>query len=146
MALGTSSAGLCLAAGHLREASRVRQMGLGLPRIDAIDPDPRSLAAIDHDRVGAPVTTHRAGLAEVLQRTWEPDRGADDLVDGAGRFDCLSDAVAAALHARLLQRDAVEGALQVTSGLPGCPTRGHMGCFMDWSRGVPHPRPARGGR
>jgi extracellular factor (EF) 3-hydroxypalmitic acid methyl ester biosynthesis protein len=130
--MGASGKVLSLAAGHLREARLVRQMGRDLPQIDALDQDPLSLAEIKRSLVGEPVSTHHAGVCALLKRTWAPERGSYDLVYAAGLYDYLSDEIAAALSARLVERVRVGGAVLVANFLPLVSGVGHMECFMDW--------------
>lgn len=130
--LGPSGRAMSLAAGHLREARMVLRMGHDLPRIDALDQDPRSLAEISATLPGELVRTHHVGVRELLKRTWEDGDDGYDLVYAAGLYDYLSDEVAAALNARLLERAAVGGTVLVANFLPGVPNVGHMECFMDW--------------
>jgi len=131
-ALGRGARVMSLAAGHLREARLVAASGSALPRIDALDQDLRSLAEIDGSLSEQPVQTWHAGVREVLNGTWEPQRTGYDLVYAAGLYDYLNDDIAAALNARLVERTAVGGTTLVANFLPDVRGVGIMEAFMDW--------------
>jgi SAM-dependent methyltransferase len=122
---------LCVAAGHLREASLSSAIRRGrFSRFLALDADARSLEEIRAKYGHFGIEPIAADVRRML--TGRLDLGTFDLIYSTGLYDYLADSTAKRLTANLFDRVRPGGRLVIANFLPQVRDIGYMEMYMDW--------------
>jgi len=122
---------LSIACGHLREAQVSRAVAEGkVADYVALDHDPVSLALINRELQGKPITTVQVSVRSLLKR--EMTFKDFDLVYSAGLYDYLTRPVATALTALMFSMLKPKGRLLIANYAKGSEGTAYMEAFMGW--------------
>lgn len=122
---------LSVGCGHLREAGLSRAVAEdAIGRFVALDHDPANVAEVGRAYGTRGIEATAAGVSELL-KFGAP--GGFDLVYAAGLCDCLPDATAQSLTARLFDAVLPGGTLLLANFAPRHSGHGYMTAFLDWT-------------